>query len=87
MESGKPANIAEKIVVGRLNKWFKEVSLVAQPFVKDSDKSIADLELEITAKLGEKIRIRRFTRYVVGDGIEKREEDFAAEVAKQAGLA
>ncbi|MCB9732203.1 MAG: translation elongation factor Ts [Deltaproteobacteria bacterium] len=86
MEEGKPANIAEKIMEGRLKKWQKEVCLLDQPFVKDPDKTVAELEAELTAKIGEKISIRRFVRFEVGEGIEKREDDFAAEVAKQAGL-
>jgi elongation factor Ts len=87
MNEGKPAEIAEKIVVGRLNKWFREVSLVDQAFVKDSDKSVAKMETEITAKIGEKVSIRRFIRFEVGEGLEKRDEDFAAEVARQVGQA
>ncbi|PKN57682.1 MAG: translation elongation factor Ts [Deltaproteobacteria bacterium HGW-Deltaproteobacteria-14] len=86
IEEGKPANIAEKMVEGRLKKWLKEVCLLDQPFVKDPDKTVGDLEKELTGKLGEKISVRRFTRYEVGEGIEKRSDDFAAEVAKQAGL-
>lgn len=86
MEEGKPANIAEKMVEGRVKKWLKDVCLLDQPFVKDPDKTVADLEKEITAKLGEKISVRRFVRFEVGEGIERREDDFAAEVAKQAGL-
>ena len=85
VESGKPPEIAEKIVVGRLKKWRKEVALLEQPFVKDPDKSVAELQNEITVSIGEKISIRRFVRYEVGEGIEKRQEDFAAEVAKQVG--
>jgi len=84
MSEGKPENIAEKIVIGRLKKWQKEVVLMDQLFVKDTDKSILDVQNEITSRLGEKISIRRFTRYVVGEGLEKREDDFAAEVAAQA---
>ena len=85
MGEGKPEAIAEKIVVGRLKKWQKEVVLLDQPFVKDTDKTVLDLQNELTVKLGEKISIRRFTRYVVGEGLEKRSEDFAAEVAAQVG--
>ena len=81
MEEGKPANIAEKMVVGRLNKWMKEVSLLDQPFVKDTDKTVGELQNELTATIGEKIAIRRFVRFQVGEGIEKRADDFAAEVA------
>ena len=80
---GKPEHIAEKIVEGRLNKWFREVSLLDQSFVKDSDKSVAEMQTEITSKIGEKVSIRRFIRFEVGEGLEKREDDFAAEVAAQ----
>ena len=83
MSEGKPQEIAEKIVVGRLKKWQKDVVLLEQPFVKDTDKTVMDLQNEMTIKVGEKISIRRFTRYVVGEGLEKREDDFAAEVAAQ----
>lgn len=86
VESGKPEAIAEKIVIGRLKKWQKEVALLEQPFVKDSDKTVGELATELTSSLGEKISIRRFVRFEVGEGIEKREDDFAAEVAAQAGL-
>ena len=85
-EEGKPEHIAEKIVEGRLKKWAKEVCLLDQAFVKDPDKSIQDLQTEVGSKIGEKISVRRFVRYEVGEGIEKAEDDFAAEVAAQAGL-
>ena len=84
MSEGKPENIAEKMVTGRLKKWQREVVLMDQLFVKDTDKSILDVQNDITVKLGEKISIRRFTRFAVGEGMEKREDDFAAEVAAQA---
>ena len=86
IESGKPEAIAEKIVVGRLKKWQKEVALLEQPFVKDSDKTVGELQDELTASIGEKISVRRFIRFEVGEGIEKRQDDFAAEVAAQVGL-
>lgn len=85
-EEGKPANIAEKIVEGRLKKWAKEVCLLDQSFVKDPDKSIQQLQTEVGSKIGEKISVRRFVRFEVGEGIEKASDDFAAEVAAQAGL-
>ena len=85
-EEGKPEHIAEKIVEGRLKKWAKEVCLLEQSFVKDPDKSIQQLQTEVGSKIGEKISVRRFVRYEVGEGIEKAEDDFAAEVAAQAGL-
>ena len=85
-EEGKPEHIAEKIVEGRLKKWAKDVCLMDQPFVKDTDKSIGELQIEVGAKIGEKISVRRFVRFEVGEGIEKPEDDFAAEVAAQASI-
>jgi elongation factor Ts len=82
-ESGKPENIIPKIVEGKINKWYTEACLLDQPFVKDPDKSVGSLLTELTAKIGEKISIRRFARYQVGEGIEKKKDDFAAEVAAQ----
>ena len=83
MEEGKPEHIAEKIVVGRLKKWEQEVVLLMQPFVKDTDKTILDVQNELVAKTGEKVSIRRFVRFEMGEGLEKRKDDFAAEVAAQ----
>ena len=83
---GKPEKIIEKMVTGRIEKYYKEVCLLEQPFVKDPDKTISDLITESIAKIGENIAIRRFTRYQLGEGIEKKQEDFAAEVAKQMGM-
>ena len=82
---GKPEKIIEKMVAGRIEKYYKEVCLMEQPFVKDPDKTISDLITESIAKIGENISIRRFTRYQLGEGIEKKEENFAEEVAKQLG--
>ena len=82
---GKPEKIIEKMVAGRIEKYYKEVCLMEQPFVKDPDKTISDLITESIAKIGENISIRRFTRYQLGEGIEKKEENFAEEVAKQMG--
>ena len=86
-QMGKPEQVAQKIVDGQLSKWKKEICLIHQPWVKDDKKSIGDLTQELIAKLGENIRIRRFSRYELGEGLEKKQDDFAAEVAKQAGLA
>jgi elongation factor Ts len=80
-ESGKPEAIVQKMVDGRLTKWFQEVCLLEQPFVKDPDKTVQQLVTEIVASIGENIRIRRFVRFAVGEGIEKAQSDFAAEVA------
>lgn len=77
---GKPEKIIEKMVTGRIEKYYKEVCLLEQPFVKDPDKTISDLITESIAKIGENIAIRRFTRYQLGEGIEKKQEDIAAEV-------
>lgn len=83
LNEGKPEKIVEKMVEGRIAKFYKEVCLLDQEFVKDPDKTINDLVLEKTAKIGERIVVRRFTRYEMGEGIEKRSEDFAAEVMKE----
>ena len=80
-DQGKPENVVEKIVEGRLNKFFKEICLLEQPFVKNPDNTIEALQNELVASIGEKIAIRRFTRFEVGEGLEKKSEDFAAEVA------
>ena len=81
VNEGKPQNIAEKMVEGRMRKWFEEVVLLEQKFIKDDSKTVGELITESVARIGENIKIRRFTRYEVGDGLEKRSEDFAAEVA------
>lgn len=81
-EEGKPKEVAERIVEGRIGKYFKENVLLEQPFVKEPDKSVEQVLNELVGKIGEKIALRRFTRFALGEGIEKRTEDFAAEVAK-----
>jgi len=83
LNEGKPEKVIEKMVEGRIGKFYKEVCLMDQAFVKDPDKSINELILDKTAKIGERIVIRRFTRYELGAGIEKRQDDFAAEVMKE----
>ena len=83
LNEGKPEKIVDKMVEGRIKKYFKEVCLLEQPFVKDPDKTVATLVMEKTAEIGEKIDIRRFTRYEMGEGIEKRQDDFVEEVMKQ----
>lgn len=87
VESGKPEAIAQKMVEGQLSKWLKDICLLDQPFVKNPDKTIDQLQQELIAKIGENIKIRRFARFELGEGLEKKKDDFAAEVAKQAGLA
>jgi elongation factor Ts len=83
LNEGKPEHIVDKIVEGRLDKFFKEVCLLEQPFVKDPDKTIDQLVKEKIAQIGENISIRRFVRYVVGEGIEKKETNFVEEVMAQ----
>ncbi|NLY18108.1 MAG: translation elongation factor Ts [Clostridiaceae bacterium] len=83
MNEGKPEHIADKMVSGRIEKFFKEVCLLEQPFIKDTDKTVQDVLNEKIALIGEKISIRRFVRYEMGEGLEKREDNFAEEVMKQ----
>lgn len=83
LNEGKPAAIVDKMVEGRISKYYKEVCLMEQPFIKDPDMTIEQLLQEKIAKIGENISIRRFARYEVGEGIEKEESNFAEEVAKQ----
>lgn len=83
LNEGKPENIVDKMVEGRIRKYFEDVVLLEQAFIKDPDKKVKNLLEDINFKIGEKITIRRFVRYELGEGLEKKEEDFAAEVAKQ----
>ncbi|HMS08621.1 MAG TPA: translation elongation factor Ts [Pyrinomonadaceae bacterium] len=83
--ANKPDDVLDKIIEGRLNKFFEESVLVDQPFVKDPSKTIGELVTEKIASIKENITIRRFTRYKMGEGIEKKQDDFAAEVASMVG--
>ena len=83
LNEGKPEKIIDKMVEGRIEKFYKEVCLMEQPFIKDPDTTIKDLVIQKIAKIGEKISIRRFARYELGEGIEKRQENFADEVMKE----
>jgi elongation factor Ts len=83
--ANKPEQIIEKIIEGGLNKFYEEVVLLDQPFVKDPAKTINELLTEKIAKTGERITVRRFTRYKMGEGLAKREDDFASEVASMSG--
>ncbi len=85
-QGGKPENVIGKIVDGQIAKWQKELCLLDQAWVRDDKKTIKDLLHELIAKVGENCKIRRFTRYELGEGLEKKKDDFAAEVAKQAGM-
>ncbi|EFK39348.1 MULTISPECIES: translation elongation factor Ts [Peptoniphilus] len=84
-QEGKPEKIIEKMVEGRLEKFYEEIVLLDQKFIKDSDKKVKDILNDLIAKIGENIKIRRFVRFEVGEGLEKKNEDFAEEVAKQMG--
>jgi elongation factor Ts len=83
--ANKPEQVIEKIVEGRLNKFYEEAVLVDQPFVKDPAKTINELLTEKIAKTGERITVRRFSRYKMGEGLARRDEDFASEVASMSG--
>ena len=83
LAEGKPEKIVDKIVDGQINKFYSERVLMEQAFVKENKKSIEQLQTELVAKLGENIQIRRFARFELGEGLEKKQEDFAAEVAAQ----
>ncbi len=83
--AGKPEEVLEKIIIGRLNKFYEDNVLVDQPFVKDPSKTVGDLVAEKIASIKENISIRRFSRFKMGEGIEKKADDFAAEVASMVG--
>ena len=83
--ANKPGQVIDKIVEGRLNKFYEEFVLLDQPFIKDPAQTVGELVTEKIAKTGEKVTIRRFARYKMGEGLAKREDDFGDEVAKLAG--
>ena len=83
LNEGKPEKILDRIVEGSIAKFYKENCLLEQEYVKDDSKTIEILQKEMTAMIGEKVAIRRFTRYEMGEGIAKKEENFADEVMKQ----
>ena len=83
LNEGKPEKIVDKMVEGRIEKFFKDICLMEQPFVKDPDITISDLVKSKIATIGENITIRRFVRFEKGEGLAKKEENFADEVMKQ----
>jgi elongation factor Ts len=85
LNEGKPEKIIDKMVEGRIEKFYKEICLLEQSWIKDPDKTIGQLLTEKIATIGENINIRRFVRFERGEGITKKEENFAEEVAKQIG--
>jgi len=88
IEQGKKPEIVGRIVDGQISKWKKDICLLDQIWVRDPDgkKTISSLLTDLVAKLGENIKVRRFVRWELGEGLEKRKDDFVQEVAKQAGL-
>ncbi len=82
-ESGKPEQVQEKIATGKLDKWYAEVCLLEQKFVKNPDATIEELMKELSGTIGEKVDVRRFVRFELGEGIEKQESNFAEEVAAE----
>ena len=85
--ANKPEAVREKIVAGRIDKRLKEMALMEQPYIKDQTITVSELVKQKIASIGENINVRRFVRFVMGEGIEKQESDFAAEVAAQTGVA
>lgn len=85
INEGKPENIVDKIVEGRIEKFFKEACLLEQPYIRDPEVSVQQVLTETIAKIGENISIRRFVRYEMGEGLQKKEENFAEEVMAQIG--
>jgi elongation factor Ts len=85
-ESGKPDAIIEKIIDGQINKYYADICLIEQAFVKDTDKTIQQVAKECGASAGGNVSVTRFERFVLGEGLQKKESDFAAEVAAAAGL-
>ena len=83
--ANKPDQVIEKVVEGRLNKFYEETVLVDQPFVKAPEKTVGELVTEKVSKTGERIAVRRFTRYKMGEGLERRQDDFGADVASMIG--
>ena len=84
LNEGKPAAVVEKMVQGRIKKFYQDICLMEQAFVKDPSKTITDVMNESILKIGEKLTIRRFVRYEMGEGLQKREDNFVEEVMKQA---
>jgi elongation factor Ts len=85
-EQKKPEAMLEKIATGKLDKFFSDICLLEQAFVKDDKKKVGDVVAEAIAKIGENIQVRRFTRFALGEGLEKKVENYAEEVAKAAGV-
>lgn len=85
INEGKPEKIIDKMVEGRIEKFYKEICILEQPFIKDTDKTVNDILMDLIARMGENISIRRFVRYELGEGLEKRQDNFTEEVMNQMG--
>lgn len=85
LASGKPEAVVDKIVEGKMEKFYAQAVLLDQAFVKDPDRTVQDLVTAAVARMGENIQVRRFARFKLGEGLARREDDFAAEVAAQLG--
>ena len=85
LDEGKPEKIVDRIVEGKVEKFYGQAVLLEQPFVKNPDQTVAEMIAEKVGKIGENIQVRRFARFVLGEGLEKRSDDFASEVAAAAG--
>ena len=83
LNEGKPAAVVDRIVDGKINKYYSEICLMEQPFIKDPSKTITEVINEAVLSIGEKITVRRFVRYEMGEGLEKRHDNFAEEVMSQ----
>lgn len=83
LNEGKPEKIVDKMVEGRIEKYYKEICLLEQPFVKNPDTTVQELLNSMIAKIGENLSIRRFTRYEMGEGLQKKEDNFVEEVMSQ----
>ena len=83
LNEGKPEKVVDKMVEGRIEKFYKEVCLMEQAYIRDPNIAVKDLIVEQVAKIGENIRVRRFVRYEVGEGLQKRDDNFAEEVMAQ----
>lgn len=86
LNEGKPEKIIDKMVEGRIKKYYQEFCLLEQSFVKDPDKKIIDIINEKISVIGENIKLRRFVRYQMGEGLEKKDDNFLEEVSKQMNL-
>ncbi len=85
LEEGKPEKMVDKIVEGRIAKWFQDVCLLEQAYIKAEDKTVEQVVQDAIATIGENIKVRRFARFEVGEGLQKKSDDFAAEVAAMTG--